>query len=146
MFPNKAIYQSLFFFSHSFYRIDRKMSSSQTNYKLDEAQAIFSELRSIKKVISTGEKERQDLIQVGYTQSIAFIDPVMKELLLKEQFTQNTQKCHSRSFTVSCETQKKMQDFEKCHSGFVSRQYKSIGSNVVWLQHCSQNLLLCNVY
>lgn len=43
--------------------IDRKMSSSQTNYKLDEAQAIFSELRSIKKTISTGEKERQDLIQ-----------------------------------------------------------------------------------
>ncbi|KAM8875568.1 protein WWC3 isoform 2-T2 [Spinachia spinachia] len=43
--------------------IDRKMSCSQTNYKLDEAQAIFSELRSIKKSISTGEKERQDLIQ-----------------------------------------------------------------------------------
>ncbi|XP_077463837.1 protein WWC3 isoform X2 [Stigmatopora argus] len=43
--------------------IDRKMSSSQTNYKLDEAQAIFSELRSIKKTISAGEKERQDLIQ-----------------------------------------------------------------------------------
>uniref|UniRef100_A0A3B5LNM6 WWC family member 3 n=1 Tax=Xiphophorus couchianus TaxID=32473 RepID=A0A3B5LNM6_9TELE len=43
--------------------IDRKMSCSQTNYKLDEAQAIFNELRSIKKSISTGEKERQDLIQ-----------------------------------------------------------------------------------
>ncbi|KAM7013283.1 protein WWC3 [Tautogolabrus adspersus] len=43
--------------------IDRKMSCSQTSYKLDEAQAIFTELRSIKKAISTGEKERQDLIQ-----------------------------------------------------------------------------------
>ncbi|XP_043985671.1 protein WWC3 [Gambusia affinis] len=43
--------------------IDRKMSCSQTNYKLDEAQAIFNELRSIKKSISSGEKERQDLIQ-----------------------------------------------------------------------------------
>ncbi|KAL2089500.1 hypothetical protein ACEWY4_014188 [Coilia grayii] len=43
--------------------IDRKMSSSQTSYKLDEAQAIFTELRSIKKAISSGEKERQDLIQ-----------------------------------------------------------------------------------
>ncbi|CAK6956180.1 protein WWC3 [Scomber scombrus] len=43
--------------------IDRKMSTSQTNYKLDEAQAIFNELRSIKKAITTGEKERQDLIQ-----------------------------------------------------------------------------------
>ncbi|KAI4884711.1 hypothetical protein NFI96_024807 [Prochilodus magdalenae] len=43
--------------------IDRKMSSSQTNYKLDEAQAIFNELRSIRKAISSGEKERQDLIQ-----------------------------------------------------------------------------------
>lgn len=47
------------------HRIDRKMSSSQTNYKLDEAQAIFNELRSIKKAISSGEKERQDLIQVS---------------------------------------------------------------------------------
>ncbi|KAG9348914.1 hypothetical protein JZ751_029231, partial [Albula glossodonta] len=43
--------------------IDRKMSSSQTSYKLDEAQAIFNELRSIKKSISSGERERQDLIQ-----------------------------------------------------------------------------------
>ncbi|XP_063057000.1 protein WWC3 isoform X2 [Engraulis encrasicolus] len=43
--------------------IDRKMSSSQTSYKLDEAQAIFNELRTIKKAISSGEKERQDLIQ-----------------------------------------------------------------------------------
>lgn len=48
-------------------RIDRKMSCSQTNYKLDEAQAICSELCSIKKAISTGEKERQDLIQVRAT-------------------------------------------------------------------------------
>jgi pantothenate synthetase len=37
--------------------------------KLDEAQAIFNELRSIKKAISTGEKERQDLIQVGSSHS-----------------------------------------------------------------------------
>lgn len=45
-------------------RIDRKMSSSHTNYKLDEAQAIMSELRTIKKAICTGEKERRDLMQV----------------------------------------------------------------------------------
>ncbi|XP_005074211.2 protein WWC3 isoform X1 [Mesocricetus auratus] len=43
--------------------IDRKMSSSHTNYKLDEAQAIMSELRTIKKAICTGEKERRDLMQ-----------------------------------------------------------------------------------
>ncbi|EHB04764.1 Protein WWC3 [Heterocephalus glaber] len=34
-----------------------------TNYKLDEAQAIMSELRTIKKAICTGEKERRDLMQ-----------------------------------------------------------------------------------
>ncbi|OXB71237.1 UNVERIFIED_CONTAM: hypothetical protein H355_015863, partial [Colinus virginianus] len=43
--------------------IDRKMSSTHTNYRLDEAQAIMSELRTIKKAICTGEKERQDLMQ-----------------------------------------------------------------------------------
>ncbi|XP_066562001.1 protein WWC3 isoform X2 [Amia ocellicauda] len=60
--------------------IDRKMSSSQTNYKLDEAQAIFNELRSIKKSIGTGEKERQDLIQslakltIGFRNSCCISD------------------------------------------------------------------------
>ncbi|KAM5221575.1 protein WWC3 [Ctenodactylus gundi] len=43
--------------------IDRKMSSAHTNYKLDEAQAIMNELRTIKKAICTGEKERRDLMQ-----------------------------------------------------------------------------------
>ncbi|XP_067315856.1 protein WWC3 isoform X2 [Pseudorasbora parva] len=56
--------------------IDRKMSSSQTNYKLDEAQAIFTELRSIKKAISTGEKERQDLIQSLAKLTLNFCDSI----------------------------------------------------------------------
>uniref|UniRef100_A0A673KMN5 Protein WWC3-like n=1 Tax=Sinocyclocheilus rhinocerous TaxID=307959 RepID=A0A673KMN5_9TELE len=56
--------------------IDRKMSSSQTSYKLDEAQAIFSELRSIKKTISTGEKERQDLIQSLAKLTLNFCDSI----------------------------------------------------------------------
>ncbi|XP_037677987.1 protein WWC3 isoform X2 [Choloepus didactylus] len=43
--------------------IDRKMSSAHTSYKLDEAQAIMNELRTIKKAICTGEKERQGLLQ-----------------------------------------------------------------------------------
>lgn len=40
------------------------MSNAHTNYKVDEAQAIMSELRTIKKAIWTGEKERRDLMQV----------------------------------------------------------------------------------
>ncbi|XP_036401864.1 protein WWC3 isoform X2 [Megalops cyprinoides] len=61
--------------------IDRKMSSSQASYKLDEAQAIFNELRSIKKSISTGERERQDLIQslakltVSFQHTLCIGDP-----------------------------------------------------------------------
>ncbi|KAM4797175.1 protein WWC3 isoform 2-T2 [Rhinophrynus dorsalis] len=43
--------------------IDRKMSSAHTNYKLDEAQAIMSELRTIRQAICMGEKERRDLMQ-----------------------------------------------------------------------------------
>ncbi|XP_063306154.1 protein WWC3 isoform X2 [Pelobates fuscus] len=43
--------------------IDRKMSSSHTNYKLDEAQAIMSELRTIRQAICMGEKERRELMQ-----------------------------------------------------------------------------------
>ncbi|XP_078459162.1 LOW QUALITY PROTEIN: protein WWC2-like [Lampetra planeri] len=43
--------------------IDRKMAESQGGYKLDEAQAILSELKSIRKAISSGEKEKHDLMQ-----------------------------------------------------------------------------------
>uniref|UniRef100_A0ABM5FYJ8 Protein WWC3 isoform X1 n=1 Tax=Pogona vitticeps TaxID=103695 RepID=A0ABM5FYJ8_9SAUR len=43
--------------------IDRKISNAHMNYKLDEAQAIMNELRSIRKAICMGERERQDLMQ-----------------------------------------------------------------------------------
>ncbi|OXB55672.1 hypothetical protein ASZ78_016569, partial [Callipepla squamata] len=43
--------------------IDMKMSDTQGGYKLDEAQAILSEMRALKKAITSGEKEKQDLIQ-----------------------------------------------------------------------------------
>ncbi|XP_066476687.1 protein WWC3 [Tiliqua scincoides] len=42
--------------------IDRKMSNAHMNYKLDEAQAIMNELRTIRKAICMGERERQDLL------------------------------------------------------------------------------------
>ncbi|XP_074958237.1 protein KIBRA isoform X3 [Phalacrocorax aristotelis] len=40
-----------------------KMSDTQGGYKLDEAQAILSEMKALKKAITSGEKEKQDLIQ-----------------------------------------------------------------------------------
>ncbi|KAG8450545.1 hypothetical protein GDO86_002988 [Hymenochirus boettgeri] len=43
--------------------IDRKMSKAHVNYKLDEAQAIMSELRTLRQEICMGEKERRDLMQ-----------------------------------------------------------------------------------
>ncbi|XP_034504778.1 protein WWC3 isoform X1 [Ailuropoda melanoleuca] len=61
--------------------IDRKMSSAHSNYKLNEAQAIMSELRTIKKAICTGEKERRDLMQSlakltdGFKNSFSLSDP-----------------------------------------------------------------------
>ncbi|KAJ6668070.1 hypothetical protein lerEdw1_016391 [Lerista edwardsae] len=44
-------------------KIDMKMADTQGGYKLDEAQAILSEMKAIKKAITSGEKEKQDLIQ-----------------------------------------------------------------------------------
>ncbi|KAM6357148.1 protein KIBRA isoform 1-T1 [Alca torda] len=44
-------------------KIDMKMSDTQGSYKLDEAQAILSEMKALKKAITSGEKEKQDLIQ-----------------------------------------------------------------------------------
>uniref|UniRef100_A0A8C9WVZ2 WW and C2 domain containing 1 n=1 Tax=Sander lucioperca TaxID=283035 RepID=A0A8C9WVZ2_SANLU len=40
-----------------------KVSNSPSGYKLQEAQAILSEVRSIRDAISSGEKEKQELMQ-----------------------------------------------------------------------------------
>ncbi|XP_077054834.1 protein WWC3 isoform X2 [Siphateles boraxobius] len=83
--------------------IDRKMSSSQTNYKLDEAQAIFSELRSIKKAISTGEKERQDLIQSLAKLTLNFCDSINEVANNAETLGINS--CSVQQYTDSgCQT------------------------------------------
>lgn len=47
-------------------RIDQKVSNSPSGYKLQEAQAILSEVRSIRDAISSGEKEKQELMQVTF--------------------------------------------------------------------------------
>ncbi|XP_066212250.1 protein WWC3 isoform X2 [Saccopteryx leptura] len=62
--------------------IDRKMSNAHTSYKLDEAQAIMSELRTIKKAICTSKKERRDLMQSlakltdGFRNNFSLTDPL----------------------------------------------------------------------
>ncbi|CAK6450677.1 unnamed protein product [Pipistrellus nathusii] len=62
--------------------IDRKMSNTHTTYKLDEAQAIMNELRTIRKAICTGEKERRDLMQSlakltdGFRNNFSLADPL----------------------------------------------------------------------
>ncbi|CAJ1063319.1 protein KIBRA [Xyrichtys novacula] len=43
--------------------IDQKVSNSPYGYKLQEAQAILNEVRSIRDAISSGEKEKQELMQ-----------------------------------------------------------------------------------
>ncbi|NXF39778.1 WWC2 protein, partial [Nyctibius bracteatus] len=44
-------------------QIDQKMSGGQSGYELCEAKAILSELKSIRKAISSGEREKRDLIK-----------------------------------------------------------------------------------
>ncbi|XP_010130633.1 PREDICTED: protein WWC2 [Buceros rhinoceros silvestris] len=44
-------------------QIDQKMSGGQSGYELCEAKAILSELKSIRKAISSGEREKQALMK-----------------------------------------------------------------------------------
>ncbi|RLW09053.1 hypothetical protein DV515_00002729 [Chloebia gouldiae] len=44
-------------------QIDQKMSRGQSGYELCEAKAILKELKSIRKAISSGEREKQDLMK-----------------------------------------------------------------------------------
>ncbi|XP_048852031.1 protein WWC2-like [Brienomyrus brachyistius] len=58
--------QDLFYKEQGFetlQQIDQKMCGGQSGYRLKEAKAIVSELKSIRRAISTGEKERLDLMQ-----------------------------------------------------------------------------------
>ncbi|ELK23507.1 Protein WWC2 [Myotis davidii] len=58
--------QELFYKEQGFetlQQIDKKMSGGQSGYELSEAKAILTELKSIRKAISSGEKEKQDLMQ-----------------------------------------------------------------------------------
>lgn len=41
-----------------------KMADTQGGYKLDEAQAILNEMKAIKKAITSGEQEKQNLLEV----------------------------------------------------------------------------------
>ncbi|NXD22009.1 WWC2 protein, partial [Spelaeornis formosus] len=44
-------------------QIDQKMSGGQSGYELCEAKAILKELKAIRKAISSGEREKQDLMK-----------------------------------------------------------------------------------
>ena len=50
-------------------RIDLKVSSCPQGYQPQEAQAIMKEVHSLRDAISSGEKEKQALIQVSDTHS-----------------------------------------------------------------------------
>lgn len=68
------------------FRIDQKVSNSPYGYKLQEAQAILSEVRSIRDAISSGEKEKQELMQVTFILStLPFFCP--RFLFMKLNFT-----------------------------------------------------------
>lgn len=49
------------------------MSGGQSGYELCEAKAILSELKSIRKEISSGEREKQDLMKVFHRVDISFM-------------------------------------------------------------------------
>ena len=58
------------------------MSGGQSGYELSEAKAILTELKSIRKAISSGEKEKQDLMQVC---DRTFFSPKSNYCLLRPQ-------------------------------------------------------------
>ncbi|MGH0145792.1 UNVERIFIED_CONTAM: hypothetical protein FKN15_006324 [Acipenser sinensis] len=64
-------------------QIDQKIGGGQSGYELKEAKAIVSELKSIRKAISSGEKEKQDLMQVNKLKRE--LSQMKQELLYKEQ-------------------------------------------------------------
>lgn len=68
-----SCYKLHFFLSVSFVRIDHKVSSTSHGYKLHDAQVILKEVKNIKDAISSGEKEKQELMQVKHLQKFMFM-------------------------------------------------------------------------
>ncbi|KFQ77316.1 Protein WWC2, partial [Phaethon lepturus] len=77
----------------SFHRIDQKMSGGQSGYELCEAKAILSELKSIRKAISSGEREKQNLMKslaklrekFSLDQTIGISEPDLSSSSVKSQ-------------------------------------------------------------
>ncbi|NXW00954.1 WWC2 protein, partial [Fregetta grallaria] len=93
--------KKFFFFSVnilSFHRIDQKMSGGQSGYELCEAKAILSELKSIRKAISSGEREKQDLMKsLAKKKEFFFLDQTIgTSEPEKNSFFLNSQLCFSR--------------------------------------------------
>uniref|UniRef100_A0A4W3GJE2 WW and C2 domain containing 1 n=1 Tax=Callorhinchus milii TaxID=7868 RepID=A0A4W3GJE2_CALMI len=64
--------------------IDLKMSGARRGYKLDEAQAIVNEMKSIKKAINSGEKEKRDLMQFVSSNNTKLAEKVRLSLQYEE--------------------------------------------------------------
>uniref|UniRef100_A0A3P8VCC5 WWC family member 3 n=1 Tax=Cynoglossus semilaevis TaxID=244447 RepID=A0A3P8VCC5_CYNSE len=90
--------------------IDRKMSCSRTNYKLDEAQAIVTELRNIKKSISCGEKERQDLIQSLAQLTLNFHDSSFSTALASDTVVKSASSVGTEFSDTGCQTDMTAED------------------------------------
>ncbi|MBN3288312.1 WWC2 protein, partial [Polyodon spathula] len=85
-------------------QIDQKICGGQCGYELKEAKAILSELKSIRKAISSGEKEKQDLMQSlvklkEQFYSDQFIDPDLRSTVAGSHFSLSRQRLDAGSQT-----------------------------------------------
>ncbi|XP_069487573.1 protein WWC2 [Ambystoma mexicanum] len=88
-------------------RIDHKMSGGQSGYELSEAKAILSELKTIRRAIHSGEKEKQDLMQslaklkerFRHEQDVGSSEPDLISSLLTSQLSLSRQTLDAGSQT-----------------------------------------------
>lgn len=60
---NICVFHDLFINLSFFCSVEQKISTQQGSYNITEAQAIMTELRNIQKSLTSGEKEKAELMQ-----------------------------------------------------------------------------------
>ena len=63
-------FQQLVLYLFLYSRVDQKLSGQETGYSINEARQIMEEMQTIQNNLTSGQQEKQDLMQVQFFKSL----------------------------------------------------------------------------
>ena len=62
-------FQQLVQYLFPYSRVDQKLSGQETGYSINEARQIMEEMQTIQNNLTSGQQEKQDLMQVQFSKA-----------------------------------------------------------------------------